>query len=93
MWLADLLRRFVVLYLKLLLSVAALLIFLGYLNLFWQSAKASPFALLILLVLSGLACIAAYFIREHGRPRSDRHLPRRGAERTPVLPQDRGETC
>jgi hypothetical protein len=35
---------------------------------------------------------AAYLIREHrrrGRPRG--RVPRRGAERTPVLPQDRGE--
>ena len=93
MWLANLLRQFVILYLKFLLCVAGFLIFLGYLNMAWLSVKASPFALVAFVVLTAVASITAYFIRESQRPRSERRENRRGAERTPVLPQDRRETC
>lgn len=93
MWLANLLRQFVILYLKFLLCVAGLLISLGYINMAWQRAQSSPSALLVLVVLCCLVSLAAYFIRESQRPSRERREARRGAERTPVLPHDRRETC
>lgn len=90
MWLANRLRRFTIGYLQFLLCVAALLIFLGYLRMWWQSVERSPLDLFLFFVLCGLASLAAYFIRESGKPRRDRHEGRRGAERTPLLPQDGG---
>jgi len=46
-------------------------------------------ALLIFPMLAA-ASIIAYLLRER-RGRPARHVPRRGAERRPVLPPDRGE--
>jgi len=90
MWLANLLRQFVIVYLKFLLAVAALLIVLGYLKLWWRSVQSSPSALLACLVLCALASVAAHVIRKSKRTRP-RQESRRGAERTPLLPQEGGD--
>jgi len=47
--------------------------------------------IVVFLVIAAMTSPVAYLARERRRKRPGRKVLRRGAERTPVLPQDRGE--
>jgi hypothetical protein len=95
MWLADLLRRFVLFYLKFIFAMSALVLFLGYLQAAWHSVHLPVPNALALPVFFAALSVSAYLVREHrkGKDRLAAAVSTRGAERTPVLPHAGGEPC
>ncbi len=89
MWLADVLRRFVVLYLKFLFALAGLCVLAGYFQAWWRSVHLTASGAFFFLTLGAAISTAAYFIRKCRRPHLERQA-RRGAERTPMLPPSGG---
>lgn len=89
MWLADVLRRFVIFCLKFLFALAGLCVLVAYFEAWWRSVHLTASGAFFFLTLGAAISTAAYFIRKHRRPRLERQ-PRRGAERTPMLPPSGG---
>jgi hypothetical protein len=89
MWLANALRRFVILYLKFLFILAGVCVLGGYLQAWWRSVHLTPSGAFFLLTFGAATSTAAHFIRKHRRPHVE-HQARRGAERTPMLPPSGG---
>ncbi|MFI5089728.1 MAG: hypothetical protein ACHP7P_06690 [Terriglobales bacterium] len=85
MWLAELLRKFAVFYLKLIVALAFACVAAQVLAAWWHGVHISGPSALALFALAAGISLCAYVIRERRRLRIERPA-RRGAERTPVLP-------
>lgn len=90
MWLADLLKKFTIFYLKVIVALAFACVVLQMLAAWWHGVHITgPSTLALVLVLAGIS-LAAHRIRE-SRRKPVRHVERhKGAERTPLMPQRGG---
>ena len=86
MWLADALRRFVILYLKFLFALAGLCVLAGYSQVWWRSVHLTVSGAFLFLMLGAVSSTAAYLIRERRRPRAVPHAVGRATCRDDLYP-------